>query len=591
MRRRMIVGYWMLGLLVPFASLNAAGEATVRETMDGIVTRLYATLSPQELLGLTQDKILTLITPEEKQILATKESYFDVNVPVTVSVIRSSQQNPVPFWLEEAGFVNTGDQVVSEWYTHEVWQKDFDAGRVELGINGFDNERKAYFVCVGPKNPGDTVEITHLYPDEAVITMGAKAWTYRDWNNLYIDEYPAYLEGQQLLTTFRGRGKAAHLVGAFRQTEYPSSPRPDQVALTWSEDPRHTQTIQWRTDTSVKDGVVRLMTEDGEALREIPAEIEAIEDRMLMNDRYIHHFTADVRGLDAGTSYRYRAGSPSANVWSEEFEFRTAPDGNKPFSFIYTGDTHNSESWGELLPAAFARYPEAAFNIIGGDVVSSGLNRAQWDQVFHYGRDIYCRKPLAFSLGNHDDQDGLGVGMILSMWRFPANGPEGVERGRMYTFQYSNAEFFVVDVGTPIATVRGWLEDVLSKSTATWKFFIYHFPLYNDGEDDYSHVAEQWAPLFDEYHVDLCMHGHFHRYFRTKPIRGGRVVGSPAEGTIYLHTSGVASQEPIIGNTDIAAVFLGRGQLYQKIDIDGNRLVFQTRDVNGQVMDEFTIEK
>jgi len=206
-------------LTLLFVDLGAFAEPSVKDAVDSMVSRLYATLDPDALRALTQDEVLRLITPEEKRILATKECFFDVNVPVTVSVIRSAHQKPVPFWIEEAGFRNTGDRVTSEWYTHEVWQKDFDAGRIELGINGFDNERRAYFVCVGPQRTGDDVTISNLYPEEAIITVGPKTWTYRDWDDLYIDEYPDYLEGQLLITTFRGPAKQ-------RTSSAPSVKRP-----------------------------------------------------------------------------------------------------------------------------------------------------------------------------------------------------------------------------------------------------------------------------------------------------------------------------------------------------------------------------
>jgi hypothetical protein len=380
-------------------------------------------------------------------------------------------------------------------------------------------------------------------------------------------------------------------VGAFRETAYPSSAQPDQIALSWSEDPRSTQTVQWRTHTGVKDGQVQYRIKNTKAILKLNASMEVIQDRMLMNDRYMHHYTAVLRGLRPATIYQYSVGSPTSGIWSEEVEFTTAPADDRAFSFMYTGDTHHSTSWGELLNAGFKRYPELAFNVIGGDVVSTGLDRNEWDDIFEFGKNVYNQRPLAYSLGNHDDQDGLGAWLPLALCQFPANGPKGVERGRMYSFQYGNAEFFIVDVGTPHHIVTAWLEEQLSASDATWKFFVYHFPLYNDGEEDYSAVAAQWAPLFDTYHVDISFHGHCHRYFRTKPIRGGKVVESPADGTIYLHTSAVASQEPIFGGEDIVAKSMGRGQLYQKLDIDGNKLTYRTYDIEGTVHDEFVLEK
>jgi len=36
---------------------------------------------------------------------------------------------------------------------------------------------------------------------------------------------------------------------------------------------------------------------------------------------------------------------------------------------------------------------------------------------------------------------------------------------------------------------------------------------------------------------------------------------------------------------------MSRGQLYQVIDLDGNRLHYRTCDLEGNVFDEFVIEK
>ena len=44
---------------------------------------------------------------------------------------------------------------------------------------------------------------------------------------------------------------------AFRKTEFPSSETPDQILLTWSKDPVNTVDIQWRTNTEIKDGLVK----------------------------------------------------------------------------------------------------------------------------------------------------------------------------------------------------------------------------------------------------------------------------------------------------------------------------------------------
>ena len=589
------VGFACLVGLVLFLCVPAHAEPSLEETMDGIVTRMYAGFDEKSLSSVTHESALRLVTAEERKVLATRYWHFDVDVPVVVSLLRTVNQPVLPFWIEEAGFKKTDLVVKNEMWSYEVWQKKFDAGRVELGINGFGMHRSVYFICVGAQKAGTKVKITNLFPaNEAVITMKKGAWTYRDWNELYIEELPESLEGQLLLTTFRGRAREAHLVGAFRKTEYPSSSKPDHVVLTWSEDPRTTQTVQWRTNTAITLGVVLFGPQGAAAQppREIRAEREPIEDRLLMNDRYMHHHTAVLRGLEPSTEYTYQVGSPDNDTWSDEASFKTAPDRDAPFSFVYFGDTHRSPDWGRLLQVAHERHPETAFYTIAGDVVSTGLYRNDWDALLAYSGGVFGHKPLAFSLGNHDDQDGLGAWMPLALFGFPENGPPGVEPERTYSFRYGNALFLVLDVGTPHEIQAKWMEEQLAKTDATWRFGIYHFPMYCFPRDDeYGAIRKRWEQVFAKHHLDVMMHGHVHHYLRTRPMRNGQPVASPADGTIYLISVAVPGRRRPRELPAFAEKYKSGGPWYQTFDIDGKRLVYRAYDKAGKVFDELTIEK
>ena len=570
----------------------ALAEPSLKETMDGIVTRLYATQDEEALSSLTNDAIQKFITDEERAILATKYSMFDVNVPVVVSLLRKVNQPVVPFWIEEAGFAKTDMMVndTDDWATYEVWQKKFPEGRIELGINGFDKERGVYLVCVGPQQADDRVEISSLFPDEAVIEMKEGAWKYRDWNDLYLKNVPDALKGHLLLTSFRGRAREAHLIGAFRTTPFPSSATPDQVTLTWSDDPQTTQTVQWRTNTDVKTGVVRCRKKDVQESMKTAADCQVIEDRLLMNDRYIHHFTAVLRDLEPATTYVYSVGSPEANAWSDEAEFTTAPDGDAPFSFMCFADTHYQAEWGELLHAAFRQHPETAFYMIAGDVVSTGLDRNEWDHILEYATGVSNRKPMAFSLGNHDDQDGLGAWLPLALFAFPENGPEGIDPEQTYSFRYGNALFLVLDVGTPHEIQAQWMDEQLTNTDATWKFAVFHFPIYSV-QEDYPAIRRSWSEVFDKHHVDMAFHGHVHYYLRTKPMRNMQPVASPADGTIYTISIAQSGRKYPMPSADYVAERFNGVAVYPKVDIDGNRLVYRAHDMEGKVLDELIIEK
>lgn len=574
-------------------ALPSAAQTTVDAVMDAVVTRLYAEKSLDQLYAFDEAQALAYVTPEEKQVLATKHWYFDVDVPVVVSVMRNVEQKVAPFWLSESGFEKTGMTVKNmEGWTYEVWQKTFPAGRVELGINGFDNFRPHYFVCVGPKEPGAKVALSNFHPaNQDVLEMKAGVMTYRDWTELVLTDVPEPLAGQQVLPTIRGRGREAAIVGAFRKTPFPSSESPAPVYLTWSDDPRTTQNIQWRTSPAVTDGVAKVRVKGSDAAyTETKATYLTMDDRMLANDRVCQWFTAVVRDLAPDTTYEYIVGSPEKNAWSEPAEFTTAPREPKPFTFMHCSDTHSHEDWGVLMKNTLDRVPEVDFCVISGDLVGMGLEREDWDETLTHGEPVFRTRPVMPAIGNHDAQLGLGAGMYLAVFGLPENGPKGISPEAAYTFRYSNAQFFVLDVMSDAEPQTEWLRAELAKSDATWKIAIFHFPIYSNDEP-YPLLEKAWGSLFDEYHVDLVLTGHVHEHMRSYPMRAGKRVASPAEGTIYITSVSIPSGPASGKKAEWAEAYVGGGGFCNVIDAGPTHLRFRAFKNDGAIKDEFTIEK
>ena len=224
--------------------------------------------------------------------------------------------------------------------------------------------------------------------------------------------------------------------------------------------------------------------------------------------------------------------------------------------------------------------------------MSTGLFRDDWDQVLEYSGGVFSRKPIAFSLGNHDDQDGLGAWMPLALFAFPENGPAVVEPERTYSFRYGNALFLVLDVGTSPEIQAKWMEEQLANTDATWRIGIFHFPLYSFPEDDeYEAIRRAWEGVFAQYHLDLMLQGHVHYYLRTRPIKNGQLVDSPADGTIYIISVGLPGRERPRVMPGFVEKYMSGGPWYQKIDIDGSRLVFRAYDADGKVCDELVVDK
>jgi Icc-related predicted phosphoesterase len=563
-------------------------EESVKSIMNRVVTNLYQTKSEEELEKLDYNQVMSLLSEDDINVLAKKHWMFDVNVQVVVSVFRSLKQEKIPFWLENNGFSKTGLTLKNEMTDYEIWQKSFPAGRVGLGINGFENFSLHYFVSVKPQNEKDELVVSNFFPENQFVgVLQNGAFTYHDWDELVLTDVPDELKGQKLLTTIRGRGTESHLLGAFRKTNYPSSSQPDQVMLTWSNDPSTTMDIQWRTDTTVSAGIVNYREKGSSIVYSSEAEKYRMEDLLLMNDRFINRFTAHLSGLKPGFDYEYQI-LPETE-WKEKYTFSTQ-SATDTFSFVWFGDTHYSPKFGELFNRADSAHPDAAFFTIAGDLVSDGLYRNQWDDLLHFPENVISRKPLMCVPGNHDNRAGLGALMYREFFSYPKNGPDGVNKEQTYSFTYKNALFLMIDATSSVDAQTGWIEEQLKNTSATWKIAVFHFPPYN-WEEPYFDIQKAWVPLFDKYHVDMVFGGHIHYYMRSKPMKGGEVVDSYNNGTAYIISIGIPSRTRDADEEPYAEVVKTEGQFYQYIKIEGDKLTYSAIDSNNELADSFTIKK
>lgn len=579
-----------------FAFAHVGNHPSIHDTMADILQRLQNTMPVDSLAALNVPQAVSLLTDEERHVLGTEYITFSVNQPVTVTIFRDLGQRIPPYWLEERGFTRTGDIAKVSKRQFEAWQKDFDAGEIGLGVHSFADNGRHYFAVISPHSNSAPLEIANMYPGYYRLEEFATgASIYRDSESYSVAELPEQLNGDMLLVGMRNRSKETIVTGIFRTTPYPSSTKPEQIALTWSEDPKTTQTIQWRTSTEVRDGVVRYRRVGASTqYTEVIARRNELRDRFLLNDPVDARFAVVLRGLEPNTSYEYQVGSPSHGVWSNVTTFTTAPEETTPFSFMYLGDPQNGlDTWGEMIRGGHAKYSRARFWVIAGDLVNRGNQREEWDSFFMNAEPIFRERPVVPALGNHEHQGAYGPWMYERVFNLPENGPQLIPPERGYALEYSNALFLILDSNKPADIQTDWIAEQLENTNATWKFVVYHHPAYSSSPGrDNAAIRTLWGEIFDRYHVDLALQGHDHAYLRTYPMRDGKPVGSPADGTIYIvSVSGTKMYSQ--GDHPYTEVGFTNVATYQLLDItiDGDKLRYRAFDSDGKLHDELIIEK
>nr|MCU0634727.1 metallophosphoesterase family protein [Gemmatimonadaceae bacterium] len=296
------------------------------------------------------------------------------------------------------------------------------------------------------------------------------------------------------------------------------STEPDRIVLTWSGDPATTQSVTWRTDTTILAAKAQIViAADGPRMepdaRTVDAATERLDTRTVPGaGEVVHYHSVTFTGLTPDTLYAYRVGDGTR--WTEWFQFRTASTRKKPFSFLYVGDAQNDilSLWSRVIREGFRRAPDARFIIHAGDLVNDANTDWQWGEWFRAGGFIHAMTASVPAAGNHEyrarsTEEAAANGSSLSVfWRpqftLPANGMPGLEEST-YWFDYEGARIIVLNSNRDRERQVAWLRSVLSGNTQPWTIVTFHHPIFSAArERDNKELRELWKPVLDEFGVD-----------------------------------------------------------------------------------------
>lgn len=256
---------------------------------------------------------------------------------------------------------------------------------------------------------------------------------------------------------------------------------------------------------------------------------------------YLHK--AEATGLKPNTTYFYRVGDASLNLWSQG-TFQTA-SASGDFSFIDLADPQ-AKDYGEGLLAASTfkkaldTVPDSKFIDLNGDIVDDGSVEYEWDWLFNNIGKKFLNTTIAPIAGNHDDKSLGGFSDHFDISPAPNSS---TATGVYYSYDYSNAHFVMLncnecdDPSLPSykttnnlsQTQIDWLKSDVNSARARgqkWVIVTLHKGPYSTsnhatdidlaGSDG---ARKTLAPVFSQLGVDLVLQGHDHIYARSKPIK------------------------------------------------------------------------
>ncbi len=569
------------------------------ETLASVGKRLIQSHSVAELNAIASrgDHLLNCLNSRERDALARGYLKFQVDRPSDIYVV--TPRKAIPFWIEDLGFTSENVVIRDRLGVWNVYKKRYGKGWVGLGVNGLDQKAPAHYaVVVCPVN-GDPSRISGLEKSQWEVIEAREGVSLAKGINRPVLEWPAILRGSTLLRTSDDLRHSTRLArGRVWKTHVVSSRRPDQICVAFGNQASGELVWTWRTSEDSASSLVRFKKAGSNRVEIVSGTSKTIAFGNVLNDPVVRRHTVHGEHLEPSTAYEYCVGDGENDGWSPWSTVRTAPKSGD-VSFLYMGDPQcGLEGWGKLLAAASRKRPKATALFIAGDLVDRGNERTNWDHFFLRAAGVFETIPLMPCAGNHEYLD-RGPELYRSLFALPTNGPSGLPSDLVYSFEAGDAFIAVLDstaaASSPEqATLQArWLDDRLKQTARPWKVVMFHHPVYASHTwREYPELRERWVPIFDRHHVDLVLQGHDHAYLRTYPMRAGRQVASPSEGTVYVvAVSGDKYCEQ--DRREYGEVGFTGVSTYQTIDLvsQGQGLVYRSFDVSGRERDAFTIEK
>lgn len=265
-----------------------------------------------------------------------------------------------------------------------------------------------------------------------------------------------------------------------------------------------------------------------------------------------------VTGLTENTTYYYQV-SNDGSSWSEAEKLVTGD--TSAYTMLYVGDpqigssgsaAHDAFNWNETLDAALEQNSDVGFILSAGDQTEKSAQNAdenkdvEVEYAGYLSADALQNIPVATAIGNHE-----ASGAYYGYHFYNPNESDlgSTTAGGDYYFSYGKTLFIVLNSNnTNQEEHRQLMQQAIdSDKDATFRIVMFHHDIYGAGQphanSDGAQLRTVFAPLMDEFNIDVCLTGHDHSYSRTYQILDGVAIDydvtdggtvTDPQGTLYM---------------------------------------------------------
>ncbi len=336
--------------------------------------------------------------------------------------------------------------------------------------------------------------------------------------------------------------------------------------------------------------------------------------------------------LQENTTYYYQYSIDGQN-WSDVSEYRT--HSFTDYQAVLVGDPQigasgsngqgteddtdiavNTYAWNKTLNQALGENgiaQNASFILSAGDQIDySDDNYTIREQEYagYLYPEVLRNVPVATTIGNHESKG--------DDYSYHYNNPNASELGSTesggdYYYSYGDALYIVLNSNNRNVEEHRKLMQQAEEShkDAKWKIVMFHHDIYGAGSPhsdvDGANLRILFAPLMDEFDVDVCLTGHDHSYARTYQILDGKVIDTEGveegasnavnpEGTLYIAAGSATGSKFYTLNTTKQYYLAERSNTpiptFSTIDVSADELTIKTYDYDGnKYANDVTIQK